>query len=76
VDPCIFFPYPPSCLLSGKDLHLEAFLFLQKTAIDAACRLVNTMKTAKAALTSDEFIARATREIERLLKRGKSKRRA
>jgi hypothetical protein len=69
-------PYPLSCLLSGKDLHLDAFLFLQKTALDVACRLVNTKKTAKAALASDEFIARAMREIERLLKRGKSKRRA
>lgn len=66
--------YPPIVSPSGEEAYVDAPRILLEAAVDAACRLASTMKVARAALTTDEFIARATREIERLLKRGEGKR--
>jgi hypothetical protein len=53
---------------AGEHAHIDAPRPLLMSALDAAYRLANGMKVKKAALTTEAFLARLDREIERVTK--------
>jgi hypothetical protein len=52
---------------TGDESYLDAPRPLLLVSLDAAYRLANGMKVKKSALSTDEFLARLNRQIERVI---------